>query len=65
MKNIESIDEEIQEEELPELDDDDNPIIMEGKPLKQASYPMVPVNVLEPLIDILLSENSRLYCEEN
>ena len=50
---------------VPELDDDDDPIIMEGKPLKQASYPMVPVNVLEPLIDILLSENSRLYCEEN
>ena len=36
-----------------------------GEPLQQASYPMVPVNVLEPLIDLLLSENSRLYCEEN
>ena len=51
---------------VPELDEngkarfDDN-----NKPLKQASYPMVPVNVLEPLIDLLLSENSRLYCEEN
>ena len=51
---------------VPVLDEKGEAVVNgKGEPLQQASYPMVPVNVIEPLIDLLLSENSRLYCEEN
>jgi hypothetical protein len=48
---------------VPELDEYDKPIMKsDGKHSMLAPYPMIPVNIIEPLIDVILS--SRLYCED-
>ena len=47
---------------VPVLDERGKTIEEDGQPLLRSAYPMIPVNVLEPIIEVILT--SRLHSEE-